>query len=111
MQQASLLAVTSEADRHLCHAVQRIWKDGPWAEKLLCPAECLIVIPDDIKYSPAQLAATAIIGIPYGGLLKCNLRPGQSVIINGGTGQLGSLGALLALALGMAKVCFLTRMD
>lgn len=86
------------------NTVQRIWKDGPWAQKMVCPAECLVIIPDDITYSPAQLAVTSSLGVSYGGLLKCNLRPGQNVIINGGTGQLGSFAALIALALGMAKV-------
>ena len=87
--------------------VQKVWKDGSLAEKMLCPAECLTVIEQPNQYTPGQWASLCWLGISYGGLLRGEVKPGSTLIVNGGTGGLGSLAVMLALAMGVAKVCHL----
>ena len=37
--------------------------------------------------------------------MRGNVRAGDTIIVNGATGGLGSLAVLLALSMGVAKVC------
>lgn len=88
-------------------AVQGIWKDGSFAEKMLCPAECCTIIPetrDLASHSPAQWSALCWLAVSYGGLVRGDVQAGSTVVVNGATGGLGSLAVLLALSMGVAKV-------
>ena len=84
--------------------MQRIWKDGPWAQKMLCPAQCLTVIGQPDLHAPKQWACLSWLSVAYGGLIRGEVQPGSTLIVNGATGGLGSLSVLLALAMGVAKV-------
>lgn len=84
-----------------CAPLLERWKNGAWAEQAVYPAECVTPLgkgagADDIRLGPLAIA--------YGGLLRAELRPGQSVLINGATGNLGSAAVLVALALGASRV-------
>ena len=85
-------------------AVQKLWKDGPLAQKMLCPAECLTVIAAPEPYTPAQWCTLSWAAVSYGGLLKGEVKAGSTLIVNGGSGSLGSVAVVLALAMGVAKV-------
>lgn len=94
--------------------LQRIWKDGVWAEKAVWPAECLtpipeIATPDSRLANSEALAAIGYLAIPYGGFLRGQLRPGQQVIVSGATGGLGSAAVLVALAMGASRVVAVGR--
>ena len=53
--------------------------------------------------APAWLAMGSML-VPYGGLLAVELRPGETVVINGATGNFGSAGVAVALAMGASCV-------
>ena len=42
--------------------------------------------------------------VPYGGLIRARLAPGETIIVTGATGAYGSAAVLLAVALGAARV-------
>jgi alcohol dehydrogenase len=42
--------------------------------------------------------------VPYGGYVAANLRPGETVLVNGATGAFGSGGVAVALAMGASTV-------
>jgi alcohol dehydrogenase len=42
--------------------------------------------------------------VPYGGYVTANLRPGETVLVNGATGAFGSGGVAVALAMGASRV-------
>ncbi len=89
--------------------LQAIWKNGSYAEKALLPAECVTPL-DSLPQIPAErLALLSHFAIPYGGLLRGELAPGQSVIINGATGTFGARAIQVALAMGAAKVIAVGR--
>jgi alcohol dehydrogenase len=77
------------------------WKNGAFAEKAVYPAACVTPLGDG---DPDDLIKIAPLCISYGGLLKGELRPGQTLLVNGATGNLGSAAVLVALALGAAQV-------
>ncbi len=89
-------------------ALFKEWPEGVFAEKVLWPAECVTVIGES-NISTDNLAALNYCGIAYGGLLKAGFRPGQSAIINGATGNLGSAAVLVALAMGASRVVAVGR--
>ena len=89
--------------------LQAIWRDGTFAEKVLYPAECLTPLGDATALKPALLASLNILTIAYGGLLRGEVRPGQTLIVNGATGSLGACAVLIALAMGVAKVVAVGR--
>ena len=89
--------------------LQAIWRDGTFAEKVLYPAECLTPLGDAAVLDPAILASLNFLTIAYGGLLRGEVRPGQTLIVNGATGCLGASAVLVALAMGVAKVVAVGR--
>ena len=40
--------------------------------------------------------------VPYGGLLAIDLKPGETLLVSGATGNFGSAGVAVALAMGAA---------
>lgn len=99
-------ALSAEAVR-----TQQIWTDGGWSEYQLVPAANITVIHNykESEYSTAQWATLLYLSISYGGLLRGDLQPGQTVIITGATGDLGSGAVLIALAMGASKIIAVGR--
>ena len=92
------------------HALQKLWRDGTYAERVCYPAECLTPVGEaGDRYPPATLAALNFLAIAYGGLLGGGLRPGQVVAVNGATGVMGSCAVLVAIAMGAARVVSVGR--
>jgi alcohol dehydrogenase len=89
---------------------QSLWKDGTFAEKALWPAEAIAPINLSTNYDDALLAATlSYPAIAYGGLLRGQLRPSQTVVVNGATGGLGAAAVWVALAMGAGKIAAIGR--
>lgn len=82
-------------------------RDGSYAEYCIADAVFLAPLPDG--WSFAQAAALPVAGTTaYGGLADVGaLKAGQSVLINGGAGGVGSIGIQIARALGarVAATC------
>jgi alcohol dehydrogenase len=85
--------------------VQADWPDGTCADYARLPAAIVTPLPAALDSLPAA-RATAIskFAVPFGGLIRGDLRAGETIVVNGGSGYFGSAGALLALALGAARV-------
>ena len=99
------LTALSESARTL----QNVWKNGTFAEKALVPAESLTPVEGVSPQNLDARASLAHVAVPYGGLLRGQLEPGQSVIINGATGAFGARGVLVALAMGADRVIAVGR--
>jgi alcohol dehydrogenase len=97
-----LLGITRAGDTAI--PVQQDWPDGTLAEYVLVPAETVTPLDGLEKFSNAEIAAVTRLVVPYGGLLKGRLQPGETIIINGATGSYGTAAVLLAVAIGAAKV-------
>jgi alcohol dehydrogenase len=82
------------------------WKNGAWAQLAVYPVGCVTPVGEG---DPERLIGLAPLCISYGGLLRAELRPGQSLLVNGATGHLGSGCVLLALAMGAARVIAVGR--
>lgn len=93
----------------LSGSLQDIWRDGSFAEKALYPAECLTPLDKVWSMDHQRLACLSYLSIPYGGLLRGEFRPGQTLIVNGATGGLGAAAVLVALAMGAGKVAAVGR--
>ncbi|MFI9383275.1 zinc-binding alcohol dehydrogenase family protein [Kutzneria sp. NPDC052558] len=85
--------------------LQRPYGDGSFAEQLLVPTENAIPLgPIDPANAGRWVAATVVSLVPYGGFLAGELRPGETVVISGATGNFGSAAVAVALAMGAARV-------
>lgn len=81
------------------------WRDGTLAEYALAPASTVTPIPDDLCELPAQqLATLGKFVVPFGGLLRGRLTPGEMLVVTGATGYFGSAAVLLGLVLGAARI-------
>lgn len=80
------------------------WPDGTLAEYALMPVEAATPADGLDRIDAAQLAVLSRYIIPYGGLLRGRLAPGEAVVITGASGAYGSAAVLLAVALGAARV-------
>jgi len=95
-------------DVHLCEHYQAfgVTMDGAFAEYVKVPANAirqgnLTVIPEGVDAE--EVAINEPLSCAYNGFLKCNIRPGDSLLIVG-AGPIGIMHAKLALMAGAAKV-------
>jgi alcohol dehydrogenase len=84
--------------------MQADWPNGTLAEYALLPKGTLTPAEGLDQYSATELAVTMRFIVPYGGLLRGRLAPGESLAVVGATGAYGSATVLLALALGAERV-------
>lgn len=84
---------------------QKIFEDYPFGgfgQYLTAPASNLVKLHDSISFE--QGARFGYLGTSYSALRKAQFCPGQTVLIDGGTGTLGLGAVILALAMGAAKI-------
>jgi alcohol dehydrogenase len=84
--------------------LHRHFHHGSFAEQMMVPTENARRIG---AIDPAQAARWCAMGtllVPYGGLLAARLQPGETLLVNGATGNFGSAGVSAALAMGVATV-------
>ena len=84
---------------------QNIFEDYPYGgfgQYATAPAANLVKLPDSISFE--QASRFGYCGTAYSGLRKARLQPGQTVLIDGGTGTLGVGAVICALAMGASKV-------
>ena len=65
------------------------------------PASRHSLMGSTTKRRPSWIGLAKLI-VPFGGLQRCGLRGGQTIIINGATGYFGSGAVMLAVAMGAA---------
>lgn len=82
----------------------RYLHDGPFAELMRIPTENVYRLPAKAAADPARWSALGVHIIPYGGLLAGQLAAGETVVISGATGNLGSSAVAVALAMGAGHV-------
>lgn len=97
-----LLGITKNGDTAL--PAQMDWPDGTLAPYVLAPIETLTPLDGLEQFTDAQLSAITRFAVPYGGLLKGNLRAGETLVINGATGSFGTAAVFLGLAMGASKI-------
>ena len=91
--------------------LQKYFRDGSWAERTRVPTENAIGIGAIDAADAASWCAMGTCLVPYGGFLAANLQAGETVLISGATGNFGSAGVAVALAMGAACVIASGRND
>jgi alcohol dehydrogenase len=102
-----LIGVTAQGETG--HAMQADWPDGTLAQYALLPASAVTAADIVDSLDATQLALSMRFVVPFGGLLRGRLAVGETVVVSGATGAYGNAAALLALAMGAAKVIALGR--
>lgn len=90
-------------------ALQRVWKDGVFAEYAHLPASCITPLETSGTMDDRQWTALAKLVVSYGGLLRGQLEAGEVVLVNGASGFFGSGGVMMALAMGAGRVVATAR--
>jgi alcohol dehydrogenase len=78
--------------------LQRYFGQGSFAERLLVPTENACALGSIDSADAGRWNALTVCLVPYGGLLAGDLRPGETVLVSGATGNFGS--AALAMGAG-----------
>ena len=84
--------------------LQKHFRHGSFAEQMLVPTENAIPIGAIDPAEAGRWCALNVLLVPYGGLLAANLQAGETVLISGATGNFGSAGVAVALAMGAGCV-------
>jgi alcohol dehydrogenase len=82
----------------------RYLHDGSFAELMRVPTENVYPLPAKAAADPARWSALGVYTIPYGGLLAGRLEAGETLLVSGATGNLGSSAVAVALAMGAGHV-------
>ena len=84
--------------------LQKYFHHGSFAEQMLVPTENAIPIGPLDPSEAARWTALNLLLVPYGGLLAADLKAGETVLVSGATGNFGSAGVAVALAMGAGCV-------
>lgn len=91
-------------------AMQDVWRDGVFAERALAPKETLVRLPAAGSYpNLPSLAVLPWLTVAAEGVARAEVTAGQTVVVMGATGQLGSAAVLIALARGAGRVVAVGR--
>jgi alcohol dehydrogenase len=82
--------------------IMRAYPYGGLSQFMTAPASALVKLPDNVSFEAA--ARFGYLGTAYSAMKKIGVGPGQTLLINGISGQLGLCAALLALAMGATKI-------
>jgi alcohol dehydrogenase len=102
-----LLGVTAVGP--VAEAMQADWPNGTLAEYALLPKATVTVVAGLDHLTSTELAATMRFIVPYGGLLRGRLAPGETLIVVGASGAYGSAAVRLGVALGAERVVAVGR--
>ena len=80
--------------------LQQHFRNGSFAEQILVPTENVFRIGDIDPSDAGRWTVLNLMLVPYGGLLAADLKPGEILLISGATGNFGSAGVAVALAMG-----------
>ncbi len=80
--------------------LQRYFRDGTFAEQVRVPTENAVPIGAIDPADAGKWCAVFTVLIAYGGLLAMDFRPGETLLVSGATGNIGSATVALALAMG-----------
>lgn len=84
--------------------LQSYFRNGPFAEQMMLPLENAVPLGPAADFDAPAMCAVNTLLVPFGGLLAADLRPGETVVVNGGSGHFGSAGVAVALAMGARAV-------
>ena len=84
--------------------LQKYFHDGSLAQQMRVPTENAVRIGAIDSRDAARWCALGTALVPYGGFLAADLRPGETVLVSGATGNFGSSAVAVALAMGAAFV-------
>jgi D-arabinose 1-dehydrogenase-like Zn-dependent alcohol dehydrogenase len=82
--------------------IMRAYPYGGLAQFMTAPATALVKLPDSVSFDAA--ARLGYLGTAYAAMKKIGVGPGQTLLINGISGQLGLNAAQLALAMGATRI-------
>lgn len=82
------------------HRVLALVEFGAFTERLLVPAELVVVIPDEISFEQAAAFGLVYSTAYFGLVRRARLEAGEWALITGAGGGVGSAGVQLAKALG-----------
>ena len=84
--------------------LQSLWRDGVFTEMAHWPAATLTSLAGLSDLPPERALGIAKLVVPYGGLLRGRLQPGETLIVNGASGYFGAAGVVVGLAMGASRV-------
>ena len=84
--------------------LQRHFKHGSFAEQMRVPIENVHPLGDTTVDDTARWCAMGALLVPFGGLLAAGLAAGETVVVNGATGNFGSAAVAVALGMGAGRV-------
>jgi len=82
--------------------IMRAYPYGGLSQFITAPATALVKLPDTVSFEAG--ARFGYLGTAYAAMKKIGVGPGQTLLINGISGQLGLNAAQLALAMGATKI-------
>ncbi|WP_428483249.1 alcohol dehydrogenase catalytic domain-containing protein [Rhodopila sp.] len=84
--------------------LQKHFHHGSFAEQMLVPTENVFSLGPIDPEEAGRWCTLNLLLVPYGGLLAANLKAGETLVISGATGNFGSAGVAVALAMGAGCV-------
>ena len=88
-------------------ALFEMYGDGGFAEYMKVPATNLRRLPEAISFT--QAAKIAFLGVAFKAVERTRLKAGETIVISGASGALGTCAVMAAKALGAARIIAVAR--
>ena len=85
----------------------QVYGNGGFAEYMKIPGNNVRHLPDDLPFE--QAAKLAFLGVSLKGVERTRLKPGETIVISGASGALGTCAVMAANALGAGKIIAIAR--
>src|SRR6185312_16922036 len=104
-----LIGLTATVTTPAALAMQMRWRDGVFAEVAHWPAACVTPLSNLDDKPATELIGLAKLIVPFGGIQRTGLSGGETILINGATGYVGSGAVMLAASMGAGRVVAVGR--
>jgi len=84
--------------------LQKYFHHGSFAEQMMVPTENAFPLGPIDPEEASRWCLLNLLLVPYGGLLAANFKAGETLLVSGATGNFGSAGVAVALAMGAGCV-------
>lgn len=84
--------------------LQKHFQHGSFAEQMLVPTENVFPLGPIDPEEAGRWCLLNLLLVPYGGLLAANFKAGETLLVSGATGNFGSAGVAVGLAMGAGYV-------
>jgi NADPH2:quinone reductase len=100
----TVLEAPAGAEHLVGRRVIAITPEGAWQQRIAVPVEQVFTVPDDLSATQAALLLVNYVAAHFGLVSRGNARSGETLVVHGAAGGIGSAAVQIGTALGLRTI-------